>query len=169
MQWLGKSWNQPLGVRAICVSSSCRFAAGISIHLYFYFTTSASSLPCCTVCQGGVKSFCILWSEIKYHCGSVASWSFLFPWYSCFRDSIKKNRFGELPDMFWGLVRLSLTQQLFLPLYAPQSSISALRTAYKSAVLGITLSMTTKWRFAFCVDPETQQNTPQFVSKMTSK
>lgn len=69
-------------MKAICVSLSHQFPAGISILLllfFFYFTMSASSWPRCTRCQGEVQTSCILWCEIKYHCGNIVSWSLFFP------------------------------------------------------------------------------------------
>lgn len=96
----------------------------------FYFTMSASSWPHCTRCQGEVQTSCILWCEIKYHhCGSIVSWSLFSPSTLMFQWRVyARNRFGELSDMYWGIVHLSLTQQvvctfkLFLLLKSPQGS-----------------------------------------------
>lgn len=84
-------------VRAICVSLNCQFPVVISTPLFFYFIMSASSWPRCTLCQGEVKTSCILWCEIKYCCASVESWSLFPPRYSRFRESVCKKQ-------VWGVI-----------------------------------------------------------------
>lgn len=149
------------------------FHQAVSLQLAFpsIYTFISPCLPLFTLLHrlsgwGQILHF-MIWNKIPlWKCCILKSF---FPWYSSFSDNVK-NRFGELPDMFWGIVHLSLTQQLvwtfklFLPLKPPQSSFSALRTTCKSAVLGITFSMTSKW--GFCVGPQHSKISLNFLPKL---
>lgn len=156
-----KTKTERFDVRAICVSLNRQFPVGISIPLFFYFTMSASSWPRCTLCQGEVKTSCILWCEIKYCCASVESWSLFFPPRSHVsgRVYMQETGLGSYLICFEGLciclwhdswcvlLNCFCLWRLHKVHHWTEDELS------ESPALGIFI-LTSKWGFVFCVDLE---------------